>query len=134
MGKQFSLIFHSLIYLGKGEREQHCFSFNHQFLTFHFCFQKKKFRILPLESSLNGFSVLYFKNFFKSSLIPTIPFDKYFRLGFFSSSFYFFSSSDSFNEFMSLDDGLLEVQDLSFAIISFNMNIRGFHVHISEEF
>ena len=35
---------------------------------------------------------------------------------------------------MSLDDDLLQVQDFSFAIISFNMIILEFHAHISQEF
>ena len=35
--------------------------------------------------------------------------------------YFFFDSSDSFNAFMSLDDDLLQVQDLIFAMISFNM-------------
>ena len=35
---------------------------------------------------------------------------------------------------MSLDDDLLEVQDFSFAISSFNMIIQEFHAHISKGF
>jgi hypothetical protein len=35
---------------------------------------------------------------------------------------------------MSLDDDLLQVQDFSFAIISFNMIMLEFHTHISQEF
>jgi len=41
----------------------------------------------------------------------------------------FFDSSDSFNAFMSLDDDLLQVQDLIFAINSFNM-IRSYLTYI----
>jgi hypothetical protein len=46
----------------------------------------------------------------------------------------YFSSSDSFSAFMSLDEDFEQVQDFSFAISSLNMRVGLFHVHINEEF